>query len=303
MIWLGQYQFLEDHGIEVSYVTSPHDFRASVLRRCTSSYDPLLIQGGGNLGDVWTVEQGLREKIVSQFHDRRIIQLPQSIWFNDEKNQERARRIFHDHPDFTLMVRDERSLKTASEGLGLDAVLAPDMALCLRDLERPSPKFDGVVWLGRSDKERAAGDEAEPVDARIERIDWATAPNMPNWISAERLHRLDGKLDLDDWAMEIKKRLYLSIARKRLARGVEIVARGKSLVTERLHGHILALLLDFPHVVLDNSYGKTGAFHRAWTKDSLTTHFAASRSEAAKIALSLATTNPSSRSPHPIVVS
>ena len=39
------------------------------------------------------------------------------------------------------------------------------------------------------------------------------------------------------------------------------------MVTDRLHAHILSLLLDIPHVVLDNSYGKVGGFVDAWTAD------------------------------------
>jgi pyruvyl transferase EpsO len=36
------------------------------------------------------------------------------------------------------------------------------------------------------------------------------------------------------------------------------------LVTDRLHGHILADLLDLPHVALDNDYGKLAAYVAAW---------------------------------------
>lgn len=288
MIWLGQYDFLKDHGIEVSYVTSPHDYCEETLRRCTSAYDPILIQGGGNLGDLWTVEQKLRETVIESFHDRRIIQLPQSIRFQEEENLQRAKKVFLDHPDFTLMVRDKRTHQLAADKFEIDARLAPDMALCMRELKRPKPQFNGVVWLGRTDTERGVADEEDPTHTRIEAIDWATAPNMPDWSWAERLKRMDKKLRLNGRTMELRKRLYLSMAEKRLQRGIEIVARGNSLVTERLHGHILAFLLGLPHVVVDNSYGKTSAFHEAWTAGSKVTHFASSRQQAAELAIKLA---------------
>jgi pyruvyl transferase EpsO len=36
-------------------------------------------------------------------------------------------------------------------------------------------------------------------------------------------------------------------------------------VTDRLHAHILSVLLDLPHVVLDNNYGKVSGFMSCWT--------------------------------------
>jgi pyruvyl transferase EpsO len=43
-------------------------------------------------------------------------------------------------------------------------------------------------------------------------------------------------------------------------------------VTDRLHTHILCLLLGIPHAVLDNNYGKVGRFISCWTSDSILTH-------------------------------
>lgn len=38
------------------------------------------------------------------------------------------------------------------------------------------------------------------------------------------------------------------------------------MITDRLHGHILCLLLGLPHVLLDNTYGKLKDFYDTWTK-------------------------------------
>jgi Exopolysaccharide biosynthesis protein len=39
-------------------------------------------------------------------------------------------------------------------------------------------------------------------------------------------------------------------------------------VTDRLHGHILACLMDKKHVVIDNSYGKNSTYMNQWTIES-----------------------------------
>jgi pyruvyl transferase EpsO len=58
-------------------------------------------------------------------------------------------------------------------------------------------------------------------------------------------------------------------------------------VTDRLHGHILALLLGIPHVVLDNSYGKLHHFIRTWTHASPLVRMAAAPDEATALAREL----------------
>jgi pyruvyl transferase EpsO len=39
-------------------------------------------------------------------------------------------------------------------------------------------------------------------------------------------------------------------------------------ITDRLHAHILSLLLGIPNIILDNSYGKVRDFHETWTSGS-----------------------------------
>ena len=58
---------------------------------------------------------------------------------------------------------------------------------------------------------------------------------------------------------------YNRLAERRLSTGLRLLSRGEIVVTDRLHAHILCLLLGIPHVVLDNSYGKISTFIDAWT--------------------------------------
>src|SRR3546814_17237088 len=55
------------------------------------------------------------------------------------------------------------------------------------------------------------------------------------------------------------------LAEWRFKRGLAMLAAGELVVTDRLHAHILSLLLDIPHVLLDNSYGKVAGFADQWT--------------------------------------
>jgi exopolysaccharide biosynthesis predicted pyruvyltransferase EpsI len=52
--------------------------------------------------------------------------------------------------------------------------------------------------------------------------------------------------------------------------GFAQIDRHEVLVTDRLHGHIMATLLGKPHVVIDNFYGKIANFIKAFGKDDVT---------------------------------
>jgi pyruvyl transferase EpsO len=57
------------------------------------------------------------------------------------------------------------------------------------------------------------------------------------------------------------------LAALQLARGHALLADGAVVVTDRLHGHLLSLLLDQPHVLLPDRYGKIHNSWLTWTYD------------------------------------
>ena len=63
---------------------------------------------------------------------------------------------------------------------------------------------------------------------------------------------------------------FTGFARARVALGFAQIDRHKVLVTDRLHGHIMASLFGKPHVVIDNSYGKISNFIETWGMDNVT---------------------------------
>jgi pyruvyl transferase EpsO len=58
---------------------------------------------------------------------------------------------------------------------------------------------------------------------------------------------------------------YEGMARQRLSRGCQLLSSGRGVITDRLHGHILCVLLGIPHILLDNSYGKVRGCYKTWT--------------------------------------
>jgi pyruvyl transferase EpsO len=63
--------------------------------------------------------------------------------------------------------------------------------------------------------------------------------------------------------------------------------RGRAVVSDRLHAHVLSVLLGLPHVLLDNNYGKVRAVYDTWTSACELAHWVDSPEEALAIARGL----------------
>jgi pyruvyl transferase EpsO len=168
-IWLGALAFLRRNRNRVVYICDPSTYSTrEAAKRMGDAM--VLLSGGGNFGDIYRENQALRERVAADFPDRRIVQLPQTVWFSTAEASESAGRRLSRHPDFTLMVRDDRSRELAEQALGVPAVLCPDMAFALGPLTHRSPPAKEVVWLARTDIESTG--PPVPSDPRVEVRDW-----------------------------------------------------------------------------------------------------------------------------------
>lgn len=281
-IYLGEIEWLQSRcGVAPRYVCSVWNFSAEELQQAVPE-GPILIHGGGNFGDIWPHHQQLRETVLMAFPDRRIVQLPQTIHFHDLGAQVRAAEQITAHGNLLLLVRDQTSFDLARNVFKCDVRLCPDMALALGPKPRPGPAQSDLRLLLRSDKEKAdqnplpvlpieavAGDwldEPADVRARLRRWSpWRTALVAPARMFDHNYQR---------------ERFYRALAARRVARGLRLLSTGRMVITDRLHGHILCLLLGIAHIVFDNNYGKLGSFIETWTADCGLVARAASLAEA-----------------------
>lgn len=283
LIWLAEIAYLKRAGIRIAYTCDHASYVPARLARRVGN-GTILITGGGNLGDLYPRHQRFREAVVQTFPGNKIIQLPQTIHFQEHSNLARARAIFNAHPDLTLLVRDRQSLELVGNEFRAKAVLCPDMALALPALTRPTRPSRSVLWLARTDLESAGPARFSPVPDGVEVEDWTH--DEPTWTKritewgeqhVGRHPRLLGRLE------PLVRQTNAVIARQRVNHGVQILSRGRVVVTDRLHGHILSLLLGIPHVILDNSNGKVKQFFETWTRDAELAHWADSAREALEI--------------------
>jgi pyruvyl transferase EpsO len=289
-IWLGERACLDRLGIVVTYTCDASTYSEERLRSQVGA-GPILLTGGGNLGDLWPRHQELREAVIRAFPRNKIIQLPQTLWFEKQVSLARARTAFNSHSDLTILVRDQRSRELAQSEFRATALLCPDMAFALGPLPRSGDPDQDILCLLRQDIE-SIGATSRAEELRSESVDWLTdQPSVRlrlNRFLVEQQHRHPR---FYNWAAPAlaapRARLWQGLALERVQRGCALLSRGEVVITDRLHGHILSLLLGIPHVVLDNSYGKISSFYETWTRTSELAHWAETRAEAAALARDL----------------
>ncbi|WP_052812890.1 polysaccharide pyruvyl transferase family protein [Desulfonatronum thioautotrophicum] len=264
-IWLGEIAYLKKyHASKIIFVddyglinkTKPQFTKETII----------LIHGGGNLGDLYLRHQALREFVVGHYLNNRIIQLPQSVHFQEVKHFNQFSQVARKHPDFHLLVRDAQSLELAKKIHDGSSSLCTDMALCIGSVKRPrNPKYE-ILGLLRTDKEKVIkSPTGQHKDNLFHSFDWLDEPMTRTKRLSARIDRLlynyPRKLA---FLQNLKLPIYNRLARERFRRGCDVLSQGKVVITDRLHGHIMSTLLNIPHVVLDNSYGKISNFRDAW---------------------------------------
>ncbi len=289
-IWCGTMRVLSELGVRVGYGCDPWTYDPHALRAAVPD-GPILLLGGGNFGDAYAPECTTRARILSDFADRRIIQLPQSIWFRNPDSIPPLASLLSGARDFTLLLRDRASLAIAQRHFpGVAAALCPDAAMALDVQRLPCAAHVPVLALWRHDAE-SLGDLPElpegwcvrdwvtPEEGRQEdeaRLVSITAHEFRTWVGATPSWPPPPVRYPDD-PHPLRRRMawrYIpekwdSLAHERTRRGVEILSRGRVVITNRLHAHLLCLLAGIPHVVCDTANGKVFAHRDTWLGDVL----------------------------------
>ena len=257
MIWLGTLEYLRILNIEIVYQCDIGRFDQVFVDKEFPSA-PILIQGGGNFGDLWPDFQDFRETVLSQNAGRLVIQLPQSIHFVSTKRAVESNEIISQHRNFILLVRDKESLRRAKEFFPeVLSQFCPDMAFGLNFKTFKNSDRDNLVAILRQDREKLISIEGKL--SKFEITDWhLNYLEKFYWACLRFLLILYKRLSFTRVLIGKKnlERVYHHMALINLNSALDIVKPAKIVVTDRLHAHVLAILCNIPNVVCDNSYGK-----------------------------------------------
>lgn len=206
---------------------------------------------GGNLGTLYPFIQKVTTRIISEFTDVRIVHLPQSFTMHTPLFAQTALSAYQRHPDLHVFLRERTSFALAnSVMLARNLYLTPDMAFMLGDqAERSRQLFPrpsvSILWVDRKDTEKLATKlcSRNLTDGQLLNVDWGTGPNH---------HLLTAPHHDAFWQSETD-------------RALQTLSQGRVVMTSRLHGQILAILLGIPTVVLDDQTMKGRNYFDTWS--------------------------------------
>lgn len=264
LIWAGTESFLNNFPAQCLSKYSYQTFKYKKLPEDTI----ILLQGGGNFGDLWRMHQDFRLKIIELYPNNKIIILPQSIYYQDKNVLVKDAELMGRHSNLTICVRDKKSLEIlTSYFYKNNLLLVPDMAFYIDQnflLQNSVNCIDRILYLKRTDIELFKSDDNAYITedkSKVEVRDWPTIETIPFQF---RIFDVLSRLHLN----KISNYLFIHyLKRYLLKKGVKFLSQYKKVYTTRLHVAILSILLNKTCVFFDNSYGKNKALYETWLED------------------------------------
>ncbi len=246
----------------------------------------ILLHGGGNFGDLYPMHQKYREKVIRENSNKRIIILPQSVHFEKESEAIESANIFNQHPDLTICARDQYSFDYLNKYfVKCNIIMVPDMAFCSY-YQKSNIASKELLIMKRRDFEIGDSDETD-LSGDYVVSDWSTFEPTLNESLAKYYEKLNNKLSKLFFKALKKDSVFglfpLRNEKTYIQLGIDLVSQYKFVISTRLHGHILCLLLGIPSTIVDNSYGKNKRFYDTWLKDIEGSYFSNTIEEALEL--------------------
>lgn len=271
LIWEASLQLLKKIKNRCLYSCSVETYRKPRIKKDTI----LLFSGGGNFGDLWEKHQQFRHRVMEDFPDNPIVQLPQSVWFENEDNLIKDIHCYESHKgSVTICLRDKQSFDIIRNNYhNINTLLVPDMVLAL-DIDKILKKYrikriqgEGTLYFKRDDKEFVDKDINSNYDAEG---DWPC--RNQDIKSAKRyrilMHRLVKLHTPEKMRLKITDLYYRFIIKDALLRnGISFLMPYREVYATRLHAAILACLIGKKVYMIDNTYHKCSGVYKLWMKD------------------------------------
>lgn len=158
----------------IEFTFEEYERYKKLIKKLINKEDIIYLHGGGNLGNLYKEIEIQRREIIKTYITNKIIILPQSIFFTNDKFGEKERRvtqvIYNKHKDLHIIARDEKSYKIAKEIFKNNKVyFTPDIVLFLEDIYSNKTKNErkGVIFTLRQDKEKVLSNEKEEKIVKI----------------------------------------------------------------------------------------------------------------------------------------
>lgn len=204
--------------------------------------------GGGNFGNQYMLEEGIRRHLVKHFPNNKIIMFPQSVYYTKNDTGEKEKQITHEilkkHKKVILSARDKYSYSMMKEYFPEHkTLLIPDIVFYLEP--KIQAKRKGASICLRKDLEGLLSDnQKKMIETKLNTV-FSKVTYTDTWV---------------DYNGEKQQRKIL------LNNKLKEFASSELVVTDRIHGMIFATITGTPCIVLPNYNHKVkGAYD--WIND------------------------------------
>ena len=215
------------------------------LKKNIKRNDIILCHGGGNIGDVYPRAEYIRQIVIHEFPNNKIIIFPQTCYFTNSVFgnviRKRSESVYSNHSNLVICAREEKSYSILREMCPQNNILiVPDMVLGYpREFKRPTKGVTSdivVTFCMRNDSEKV--------------------------ISAEMLTCLQKVCEKKGFIIKktdtVVNRKLKNIfeARETVEEKIDELAKSDLVITDRLHGMVLTALSGTRCIVISNNNHK-----------------------------------------------
>lgn len=211
------------------------------LKGIIARNDTILLHGGGNFGDLYRFHVNNRNFVIYNFPSNKIIILPQTINYKNEKLAHSDYALYSNATDLIVSARSFESFNFSVKNFPkIRTLFVPDMAFMVGNVKPiAEPTYDILV---------------------IRRIDKEKNFLLGKWTSIFN-HKFNGKYKyiIRDWFdyQDVKNYKNLQeLGERRVILMNKIISQARLVITDRLHASIMSLLMGKPHIIINEKYNK-----------------------------------------------
>ncbi len=243
-------RYLKDNFSDYEVIQIPLKDTYKYMRAVKHAYeknDIILLQGGGNMGNLYIYIERYRRFIMKHLSDCKIISMPTTITFTKDSKgrRELAKSIkaYNRCKDLTLVVREEPSLEFAKKHFNCKTVLNPDMVLYLLGKYDIKNERKDTVFCLRHDGE---------------------STNKNSYIFISEMFAKDPTCRIFDTA--IARDVYAKTREAEITASFNELSQAGCVVTDRLHCMVFCAITKTPCVVTTALDAKIKGTYE-WIKD------------------------------------
>lgn len=211
-----------------------------ILKKIAGKEDVIILQGGGNMGDLYRDIDNIRLFAVNKLRKKRIVSMPVTVSYSNSMigriHLLRSKLVYSKCGDLTIIARDNDSFDLLQREFKSNTILvSPDIALFLSGKVRfQHGEKKGIIVAIRQDKESNLNRGREEFLKRI-------------------IDRYNDVFLLDT---TVDRRITKEMREKEVFSMLNIISNSKLLVTDRMHGMIFASLVNVKCLAICEKNGK-----------------------------------------------